>query len=344
MKNQYRLAITAVMVATLAGCSGGAERRRQANQDFNYLETKPLQSWNVPAGAQPSQVDDYRIPAQRYPGELGRAVDIRPPQQVLTLIPGTRVVNDPQGVTLVLARAEDQAKLWRMTQQVLTERNVPLLSQSANVIETDWVSWEQGDEDKVISSRYRIEKSAATAQPSYRIILTDWREGNTEVPVSASNQERYSILMTNLMMARYDLQERELARQRAQALVKQIPISMGKDRSGLPVIIARAPYNVFWERLPSLLTQLGFTVDGRNRSQGIVEVEFRAPDDAFWTELGTMPIQLDNRSYRLQLGDLGNRTSINVTNADGKPVTEAALESLAPVFAAAVERDNQTDG
>ncbi|UXI01902.1 outer membrane protein assembly factor BamC [Photobacterium sp. TY1-4] len=344
MKNQYRLAITAVMVATLAGCSGGAEQRRQANQDFNYLNTKPLQSWNVPAGAQLSQVDDYRIPVQTFPGALGREVDIRPPQQVLTLIPGTRVVNDSQGVTLVLAKQADQAKLWRMTQNVLTERNVPLLSQSENRIETDWVSWEQSDEDVVVSSRYRIETSEVNNQPTYRIILTDWREGTTDIPVSASNKERYSILMTNLMMARYDLQERELARQRAQELVKQIPISMGKDRSGLPVIIARAPYNVFWERLPSLLTQLGFTVEGRNRSQGIVDVEFRAPDDEFWTELGTLPIQLNNRSYRLQLGDLGNRTSINVTNTDGKPVTEAALESLAPVFAAAVERENQNKG
>ena len=51
------------------------------------------------------------------------------------------------------------------------------------------------------------------------------------------------------------------------------PDFMGQTGSGLPVIIARALYNVFWERLPEVLGQLGFTVEGRNRSQGVVEVQ-----------------------------------------------------------------------
>ncbi|ELR64341.1 Outer membrane protein NlpB [Photobacterium marinum] len=342
MNNKYRLAVTAVMVAVLAGCSGGAERRRQANQDFNYLETKPLGAWNLPAEAQASQVYDYAIPAQNFQGELGAGVDIRPPQQVLALIPGARAVKDADGVSLLLLKPEELTKVWQLTQRLISERNIKLRSQSANAMETDWVNWTNEDEESEIGSRYLIEKSSEVNRYSYKISLIDWREGGKTTPVSAINKERYSILMTNLVMSRYDEQERELARLRAQELVKQIPISMGQDRSGLPVIIARAPYNVFWERLPNMLGQLGFTVEGRNRSQGIVEVKFRSPDDEFWTELGTQPIELDNRSYRLQLGDLGNRTSVNVTDTDGKPVTEEALKSMAPVFAAAIERANKS--
>ncbi len=342
MNYKYRLVVTAVMVATLAGCSGGAERRRQANQDFTYLETKPLESWSLPSGAQNSQVNDYAVPAQNYPGELGPAVDIRPPQQVLALIPGARTVKDSDGVTLMLAKPEELTKVWTLTQRLITEQNIQLRNQSASVMETDWVNWMNEDEENAIGSRYRIEKSSDSSSNSYRITLIDWREGSVEKPVSAINKERYSILMTNLITARYDQQERDLARLRAQELVKQIPISMGQDRSGLPVIIARAPYNVFWERLPDVLGQLGFTVEGRNRSQGVVEVKFRSPDDEFWTELGTKPIQLDDRTYNLQLGDLGNRTSVTVTDTDGKPVTEEALKSLAPVFAAAIDRANNS--
>lgn len=342
MNYKYRLVVTAVMVATLAGCSGGAERRRQANQDFTYLETKPLESWSLPSGAQASQVSDYAIPGQAFPGELGSAVDIRPPQQVLALIPGARTVKDADGVTLLLAKPEELTKVWTLTQRLIAEQNIQLRNQSANVMETDWVNWINDDEENAIGSRYRIEKSSDSSRNSYRITLIDWREGAVEKPVSAINKERYSILMTNLITARYDQQEREQARLRAQELVKQIPISMGQDRSGLPVIIARAPYNVFWERLPDVLGQLGFSVEGRNRSQGIVEVKFRSPDDTFWTELGTKPIQLDDRTYNLQLGDLGNRTSVNVTDTDGKPVTEEALKSLVPVFSAAIERANNS--
>ncbi|WP_299021776.1 outer membrane protein assembly factor BamC [uncultured Photobacterium sp.] len=342
MNNKYRLVVTAVMVATLAGCSGGAERRRQANQDFNYLETKPLGSWNLPSGAQASQVNDYVIPAENFPGELGADVDIRPPQQVLALIPGARTVKDADGVTLLLVKPDELTKVWQLTQRLISEKNIQLRSQSADVMETDWVNWSNEDEESEIGSRYRIEKTSAPNRYSYRISLIDWREGGENKPVSAINKERYSILMTNLVTSRYDQQVRDQAKLRAQELVKQIPISMGQDRSGLPVIIARAPYNVFWERLPDVLSQLGFTVEGRNRSQGTVEVKFRSPDDEFWTELGTKPIQLDSRTYNLQLGDLGNRTSVNVTDTDGKPVTEDALKSLAPVFAAAIERANNS--
>ncbi|OAN18730.1 outer membrane assembly protein BamC [Photobacterium jeanii] len=340
MNSKHRFVLTTLMVATLAACSGSEERRRQANQDFTYLETKPLMEWELPAGTEPYNTDDFAIPARSFAGEIGSGVDIRPPQQVLALIPGARVVKNGEGVTLMLANSEELAGVWSLTKTMLSEQGITLRDQSANRMETDWVTWTNEDNETQISSRYVIEKSDQPGRNSYQISLVDWREGETTEPVSTLNKERYSILMTNLVTSRYDAQVREEARIRAQELVKQIPISMGQDRSGLPVIIARASYNVFWERLPSLLDQLGFTVEGRNRSQGVVEVKFRGQDDQFWTDLGVKPIELDDSTYRLQLGDLGNRTSLNVTDSDGKPVTERALESLAPVFAKAIERTN----
>ncbi|MGF1727242.1 outer membrane protein assembly factor BamC [Photobacterium nomapromontoriensis] len=341
MNYKYKLVAVAVAVVTLAGCADGAERRRQANQDFNYLETQPLESWTLPSGAQAFQTGDYAIPTQDFHGAIGASVDIRPPQQILALIPGSRAVKDDDGVTLLLTKPEDLNQIWALTQSMIAEQNINLRSQTNNVIETDWVDWANVDEDTDIGSRYRIEKSVDAGRYSYRISLVDWREGGKELPVTAENKERYSILMTNLVTARYDQAERDSARVRAQELVKQIPISMGQDRSGLPIIIARAPYNVLWERLPDVLDEIGFSVEGRNRSQGVVEVKYSSPGDDFWTTLGTQPVDLGNRTYKVQLGDLGNRTSINLTNADGKPVTEEVLTSLAPVLTAVIERDNK---
>ncbi|EAS41398.1 outer membrane protein assembly factor BamC [Photobacterium profundum] len=340
MNCNYRLVLTTVMVASLAACSGSADRRRQANQDFTYLESKPLESWTLPAGAEPFSTDDYAIQNKIYQGEIGSGVDIRPPQQVLELIPGARSVKDADGVALLLPKAEELSKVWLLIQGIIADQNVGIRNQTANSIETDWVSWTHEDEDTEIGSRYLIEKSSEPNRYSFKVSLIDWREDGVEKPVSVVNKERYSIAMLNLVTAKYDQQVRDEARLRAQELVKQIPISMGKDRSGLPVIIARAAYDVFWERLPSLVEDLGFTVEGRNRSQGVVEVKFRSPDDAFWTELGAKPIMLDDSTYKLQLGDLGNRTSINVTDSNGKPITEEALNTIAPVFALAIERAN----
>lgn len=341
MNSKHRFVLTTLMVASLAACSGSEERRRQANQDFTYLETKPLSNWVLPEGTEPYATNEYAIPNQAFAGEIGAGVDIRSPQQVLALIPGARVVKNANGVTLVLANSEELAGVWSLTKTMLTEQGIALREQTASRLETEWVSWTNEDDETQVSSRYTIEKSEKPGDNSYQITLIDWREGEKDEPVSVINKERYSILMTNLVMSRYDAKVREEARLRAQELVKQIPITMGQDRSGLPVIIARAPYNVFWERLPSLLDELGFTVEGRNRSQGIVEVKFRSPDDQFWTDLGVKPIELDDSTYKLQLGDLGNRTSLSVTDSDGKPITERALESIAPVFGKAIESSNR---
>ncbi|KJF85601.1 outer membrane protein assembly factor BamC [Photobacterium phosphoreum] len=333
MNYKYRLALAAVVATSITACSSGADSRRQAAQDFNYLNTPSLESWTLPAGAQPFSNTDYTIPQRVYQGEVGTKVDIRPPLQVLELIPGVTFAIDQQGVTLFMPSSNELMKIWRVTQQLITDNKVGIVKQSADRIDTDWVSWTNDDEDTKISSRYTIEKSPNIN--SYRITLTDWREDGKVKPVSVDNKRRYSILMTNLVMAKYDNMAREQARIAAAEQLKNVPIMMGTDRSGLPIIIARAPYDDMWERLPIMLQKLGFTVEDRNRSQGLIDVKYRQPDDAFWTKLGTKPMNLTNDKYRILVGDLGNRTSLNITDNEGKPVTESVLDSIAPVFGAA---------
>ena len=182
---------------------------------INYLNTQLLKAGLV-SDAQPAQVSDYDIPAGEYQGAIGSGVDIRPPQQVLAFILA-RALRDDDGVTLVMIKQEDLTDVWSVTRKLIAEQNIALRSQSADVLETDWISWNNEDEDTEIGSRYRIEKSAEGGRYSYRIMLVDWREGGVEQTVSVDNKERYSILMTNLATSRYDEQEREQARLRAQS-------------------------------------------------------------------------------------------------------------------------------
>ncbi|RND29343.1 outer membrane protein assembly factor BamC, partial [Vibrio cholerae] len=110
----------------------------------------------------------------------------------------------------------------------------------------------------------------------FKISLIGWRENGQVQTVSTTNKERYNAFMTNLVTTRYDSDVRAEAARRAQELVKQIPITMGSDRSGFPVIIARTPYDVLWQRLPELLPKMGFTIEERNQSQGTVKAKYAA--------------------------------------------------------------------
>ncbi|HFQ5258725.1 TPA: outer membrane protein assembly factor BamC [Vibrio vulnificus] len=339
MKFSRQLVLSSLAVFVLSACSGSATQRRQAKDDFAYLETPPLEQWQLPEGATPQFYPNYNIPQGKFAGGIGKQVDIRPPQQILELIPGARYERNQGEVTLWLIKQEEADEVWQTVKDMLAERQIPIDMQSDTHIETGWVTWRSEDEEMEIGSRYAIDRFEANNRHGFKINLIEWREGTELKPVTLTNKERYNVFMTNLVTSQYDQVKRDEAQRRAQELVKQIPITMGTDRSGFPVIIARTPYNVLWQRLPTILPQMGFTIDERNQSQGTIKAKYASPDDEFWNEIGVKPMELKSGTYTFLFGDLGNRTSINVTDSSGKPVEEAFLKSMAPVLAAVVKKE-----
>ncbi|MGF1749750.1 MULTISPECIES: outer membrane protein assembly factor BamC [Vibrio] len=342
MKFSRQLAVSSLAVIVLAACSSDPNTRREAKDDFNYLEAPELRSWQLAEDATPQFYPNYEIPEGDFKGGIGREVDIRPPQQVLELIPGARVERQGSEVTLWLLKQDEMDKVWATVQKMLTEIKVKALEETDDRIETDWVTWVSEDEDVEIGSRYEITRFEANRRFGFKMVLIDWREANTVKPVTRTNEERYNTLMTNLVTARYDRDLREEAALKAQQLVKSIPISMGTDRSGLPVIIARTPYNVMWQEVPELLPRMGFTIDSRNQSQGTAKAKYASPDDEFWNDVGLKPIDLEPGEYTFLFGDLGNRTSINVTDKDGKPVNESLLRSLEPLISTVIKQGKES--
>lgn len=339
MKLSSQLVLSSLAVFVLTACSGGANQRRQAKDDFEYLNTPELGEWNAPQGSQSQYYPNFEIPQGDFVGGVGKDVDIRPPQQVLELIPGARLDRSRDGeVTLWLLRKDEQDKVWNTVQGMVTDRKIPVESQTDSRIETGWVTWDSADEDMEIGSRYEITRTESGGRYGFKVSLIDWREGNQVKDVTPINRERYNVFMTNLVTARYDQQVREEAQRKAQELVKHIPITMGTDRSGLPVIIARAQYDVLWPRLPVILPKIGFTVEDRTQSQGTVEAKYASPDDEYWNDIGVKPVDLEAGKYTFLLGDLGNRTSINITDSSGKPVEEVFLKSLVPVLTEVVKQ------
>ncbi|EOB3602342.1 TPA: outer membrane protein assembly factor BamC [Vibrio vulnificus] len=339
MKFSRQLVLSSLAVFVLSACSGSATQRRQAKDDFAYLETPPLEQWQLPEGATPQFYPNYNIPQGEFTGGIGKQVDIRPPQQILELILGARYERNQGEVTLWLIKQEEADEVWQTVKDMLAERQIPIDMQSDTHIETGWVTWRSEDEEMEIGSRYAIDRFEANNRHGFKINLIEWREGTELKPVTVTNKERYNVFMTNLVTSQYDQVKRDEAQRRAQELVKQIPITMGTDRSGFPVIIARTPYNVLWQRLPTILPQMGFTIDERNQSQGTIKAKYASPDDEFWNEIGVKPMEMKSGTYTFLFGDLGNRTSINVTDSSGKPVEEAFLKSMAPVLAAVVKKE-----
>ncbi|WP_114765683.1 outer membrane protein assembly factor BamC [Vibrio rhodolitus] len=334
MKLSSQLVVSSLAVFVLSACSGGADQRRQADNDFDYLNTPALVDWTPLPGTEVRHYTNYLIPQGDFKGGVGNQVDIRPPQQVLELIPGARVERADGNVAIWLLRKDEADRVWQTAQTMIAERDLKVREQSDTRIETEWVTWVSEDESAPLSARYELTRGESNGRQVIVLALIDWRQGNDEVPVTYTNKERYSALMANLITARYDLDVRLEAERQANELVKQIPITMGTDRSGLPVIIARSSYDVLWARLPKILPEMGFKIEERNQSQGTIKAKYFEPDDEFWQKVGVKPIALKSVTYTFLFGDLGNRTSINVTDPQGKPVEEELLKDMVPVLAA----------
>ncbi|WP_172548500.1 outer membrane protein assembly factor BamC [Vibrio navarrensis] len=339
MKFSRQLVLSSLAVLVLTACSSSPTQRRQAKDDFTYLETADLQTWNLPEGATAQFYPNFDIPQGNFSGGIGQEVDIRPPQQILELIPGARYERNQGEITLWLIKQEEAEEVWQTVLNMLAERQIPIETSSETHVETGWLVWKSEDEETDIGSRYSVDRFEANNRYGFRISLIDWREGTQIKPVTLTNKERYNVFMTNLVTSQYDQNKRDEAQRKAQELVKQIPITMGSDRSGFPVIIARTPYNVLWQRLPTILPRIGFNIEERNQSQGTLKAKYASPDDEFWNEIGVKPLELKSGTYTFLFGDLGNRTSINVTNSAGKPVEEELLKSLAPILAAVAKQE-----
>ncbi|NVJ55142.1 MAG: outer membrane protein assembly factor BamC [Vibrionaceae bacterium] len=339
MKLSRQLVLSSLAVFVLSACSSSPTQRRQAKDDFEYLDTPAMKEWKLADGATPQFYTNYQIPQGDYQGGIGQDIDIRPPQQILELIPGARPERNNGETTLWLIREDELDKVWQSALTMLEQQNISLREKTDSRVETDWVVWQAEDEDSEVGARYQIDRIESAGRHGFKVSLIDWQQGGKPQPVTVTNKERYNTLMTNMVTAHYDMEVREEAARKAQELVKHIPISMGTDRSGFPVIIARTPYDVLWPRLPKLLPEMGFTIEARNQSQGTVKAKYAEPNDDFWNEIGVNPVNLKPGTYTFLFGDLGNRTSVNVTDVSGKPVEEQLLKDLAPVLSAVARKN-----
>jgi Uncharacterized lipoprotein len=110
MKPVFKLGLCAIMATSVVACSGGVEQRRQAKDDFGYLQTTPLSPWQTLPDQAPYFSTNYQIPTQDFNGEVGQNVDIRPPRQVLDLIPGARIQRDSRASPLRLPMKSNSIK------------------------------------------------------------------------------------------------------------------------------------------------------------------------------------------------------------------------------------------
>ncbi len=338
-KSRVAKVATVSLVMLLAACSSDSRYKRQVSGDESYLDSAPLAELHAPAGLiLPVENGDYTIPVTNGSGQVGKQLDIRPPAQPLALVSGARTQFTGDTATMQLERGRN-GPLWPQVVSAVQSQNYSITKRddAGQTLTTDWVQWNRADEDQQYRGRYQITVQPQGYQQALVVKLINLEQDGKPVADSASLQ-RYSAQMLNSIAAALDKTQTATQNAADNRSASQIDVQSAADDTGLPMLVVRAPFNVVWNRLPATLEKVGMKVTDSTRSTGSVAVTYKPLSDSNWQALGARDPGLSGGDYKLQVGDLDNRSSLQFIDPKGHTLTQSQNDALVAVFQAAFSK------
>lgn len=328
------------LVMLLAACSSDQRYKHQVDGNTSYLDAAPMKALNIPQGMiLPLQSGQYDIPVVNADRPIGTALDIRPPTQTISLLAGSRAENNLDASRLLLESSPENSTLWLQLNSILEKKGFPISerNEGAQEILTDWVVWERADENVPYQSRQRIK-----VEPNgYQIAIVVTSEGLKQGTETISDKQeiaRYNALTMNEIVDGLDRLRNAARSESNNNQYGLLEVQSGSDKTGLPQLIVRAPYEVVWDRLPTALESIGIKVGDRSRSNGSIEVTYKGMSSSAWNALGIDDPTMQEGDYTIQVGDLNNRSSLQFIGSKGKTLTQKENDEMVKALSAAFSK------
>lgn len=261
---------------------------------------------------------------------------------------------------LVIKRPADQ--LWQPVRDFWQENGFLLAMDQANlgIMETDWAEnrakipqdfirstlgklidsiYSTGERDKF---RTRLERNAAGGTDifiSHRGMVEVYNSSQKDSTVwqpRAADPELEAEFLRRLMVKLGVTQEQSKALVAAGASPSSSRAAMV---NGQPVVQIDDGFDRAWRRVGLSLDRTGFTVEDRDRSQGVYFVRYVEPsadksEPGFLGKLfGSAKAAVAPLKYRIVLVSQGASTTVSVLDAAGKPDTSANAQRIVNVIA-----------
>ncbi|ABO91370.1 lipoprotein [Aeromonas salmonicida subsp. salmonicida] len=343
-----RLVLSVATVAVLAACSSPQDRK-MANRGFEYEDARlEGRTFLVPSGlstpAFNSNFDIPALPESSRDGALGAKIDVRPPAQLLTVVPGSQVVPNASEPTVAFyALSTNQSverDTWAFLMNFLAQYKVTTekLDQQAGVLQTGWFDntkaldgWSEEDDDFNIRQRYQftVRNDAQRHAVNMSVRVLDHEEtidGETTNVLTPADAQSYATRALNQFSLYYDKQLKSREQHKAN---DGMGLQLGLDNNELSAWIADGSFDLVWRRLNQVLPAYGFTIKDTQQSLGWIDVEYDEPGSDFWKAKGGEPFKLEEEKYRFQLGEMaGGKTSITLFDKDKKPVASGVISQM----------------
>jgi len=332
------------LIMLLAACSSDSRYKRQVSGDEAYLDAPPVSELKTPAGMiLPLQNGTYDIPSGALKGNVGKQLDIRPPMQPLALLNGSRTQFSGDSGTVLLENTPQNSGLWNNVVKAVQQNNFKIANRDdANqTLTTELVDWNRADEDFQYQGRYQITVQQQGYQLALIVKTLELKQQDKAVTAPAEIQ-RYNSQMLNSITASLDKVQQDAQASLDNRKVGEIDVQSGADDTGLAVLIVRSTYGVVWDRLPNALAKAGMKVTDSSRPQGTLSVTYKPLNDDAWQTLGAKDPGLTSGDYKLQVGDLDNRSSLQFLDPKGHALSQSQNDAMVAVMQAAFNQSSVT--
>ncbi len=354
MLNKQAILLAGVVTALVSGCSS-YETRTQANNGYDYLDYELSTPLVVEGLDAPVYTHAFDIPALNKDTTslpVGKDVDVRSPVQILPVVEGARVEEDPNKATVWFNAVNTKENMgdhvWTLLLNFLANYDVApkTLDKSEGLMESEWFTFEQEfgsywfkksykSKERYAFSLKSVSRGKAASLTVELLDADQWYDGDKRTkPLLEHEKRRLSIGMLNRVLVHALAQKQRENALDLEQQSRQIAVELGFDDNQITAWIANAKYEKVWQRLPEVFTLLNFSVQESEHNLGKYVLEYDAPSDDYWEEHGLKPFDLEDGKYSFQLGDLGDgRTSITIFDEKGRPLGATKVSQMYISFA-----------
>ncbi|MGP4123543.1 MAG: outer membrane protein assembly factor BamC [Sodalis sp. (in: enterobacteria)] len=212
-KSRVAKGVGITLIVLLAACTDDQRYKRQVNGNEEYLKATPLQAPTSPSGMiLPLKNGNYDIPAARRNGAVGKALDIRPPAQLLPLLHSDRLQYSGNSAVIQLEESVQSRNLWSQVAAVLKSKGYSIASaqDAQQRLNTDWIFLTRTAEDKQYRGRYQISLVTQDYQTFLQVTSLDLRQKDNPITNPALVQ-RYTVEILNSVVSGLQARNNELS-------------------------------------------------------------------------------------------------------------------------------------
>lgn len=300
----------------------------------------------------------YMVPGSTVSATGFETASQVPGNTVASTFPGIRLEGRGSQRWLVVEQAPD--KLWPEIRAFWQETGLPLVreDQKLGLMETEWAQnraklpldiirrtigklfdslYSTSMLDKYLTRLERTASGGTEIYISHRGMEEVYKDtGKTQtIWTTRAPEPEMEIEMLRRLMLKLGVPNQQASQQVAAVTAPQ-PTSRLEQRGSQTVLQINEGFDRSWRRVGLSLDRTGFTVEDRDRSQGVYFVRYvepKAPGESepgfFGRLFSSAPKDRAPQKYRIQVRGEGERSAVAVLDSEGQPVlTEQAQRIL----------------